>query len=173
MDATTTKTQNNTLFFYLLIFIGIVIILIYTLSFTKTLPVQVAVGKSGDSESLDLAIEDFLLRAETPPIELTNEQVAEITALYNDGIEFNNPNDPCQKLKLLSLKKLHKWIYQFKQRGFTVDKVKEIFEIGSRQTYSHPSGSNFTRIIHPDGSSIIVDFVNCVIWQIAPADFKF
>ncbi len=173
MEVTTTKNQNNALFFYLLILISVVAILIYTLNFTETIPVQMAAGKSDDSESFDLAIEDFLLRTETPPIELTNEQVEAITELYNDGIEFSNPNDPCQKLKLLGLKKLNKWVYQFKKRGFTVDKIKKILEIGSRQTHSHPSGSNFTRIIHPDGSSIIVDFVNCVIWQIAPADFKF
>jgi hypothetical protein len=101
-------------------------------------------------------------------------RAGEISALYSAGIEFNNdPNDPCQKLKLLGLKKLNKWVTQFKKRGFTVSKIKETLETGTRTTYNHLSGSNFTRIIHPDGSCIIVDFVNCVIWQIAPANFKF
>ena len=77
------------------------------------------------------------------------------------------------KTKIIGLKKVNKWIYQFKQRGFTANKIKEILEIGNRYTYSHPNGTHFTRIVHPDGTSIIVDFVDCVIWQIAPADFKF
>jgi hypothetical protein len=73
----------------------------------------------------------------------------------------------------LGLKKLNKWVQQFTKRGFTVDKVRATLETGTRATYSHPSGSNFTRIVHPDGSSVIVDFVDCIIWQLAPADFKF
>jgi hypothetical protein len=127
-----------------------------------------------DWESRDYSIEDFLLRTETPPFPLSSDQIQEITLLYNSGLEFNNdPNDPCSKLKLLGLKKLNKWINQFTQRGFTVEKIRQTLDVGIRNTYIHPSGSHFTRIIHPDGSSVIFDFVNCIIWQIAPADFKF
>jgi hypothetical protein len=127
-----------------------------------------------DWEKLDFAIEDFILRTETPEIELTSAQIDEITILYEDGLEFNNePEDPCKNLKLLGLKKLKRWVNQFKKRGFTVEKIREILKNGSRHSYVHPSGSNFTRIVHPDGTSIIVDFANCVIWQIAPSDFLF
>jgi len=127
-----------------------------------------------DWERLDIEISDFILHAETTEINLTEAQIAEISTLYDDGIEFSDdPNDPCKKLKLLGLKKLNKWVNQFNKRGFTVSKIRETIETGTRMTYSHPSGSNFTRIIHPDGSCIIVDFLECIIWQIAPADFKF
>ncbi|HMP26328.1 MAG TPA: hypothetical protein PKC76_19525 [Saprospiraceae bacterium] len=173
MKATTAKALTATNAFYFLVFAIVAIILMYVLNITTTFSIQ-GTGTNEVWESLDVAIENFLMRSETPPGDLSNEEIEEITIFYNDGIEFSNdPDEPCQKLKLLGLKKIDKWIHQFRNRVFTVDKIKEIMQIGSRYVYSHPSGSNFTRIVHPDGTSIIVDFVNCIIWQVAPAHFKF
>ncbi len=172
MSTLTTQSGKQFPFLLPLILLGLTIFLLLR---TMLQSVSVPLGSGiSDWESIDVSISDFLLRSEVPEIVLTTEQLDEISALYSAGIEFNNdPNDPCQKLKLLGLKKLNKWVTQFKKRGFTVSKIKETLETGTRTTYNHLSGSNFTRIIHPDGSCIIVDFVNCVIWQIAPANFKF
>lgn len=157
----------------LLLFVTSLIVYLFLIITQVSKPVPISPSISY-WESLDLSISDFILRSETPEITLTNEQVTEITALYNDGLEFgDDPNDPCQKLKLTGFKKLNKWINQFKQRGFTVSKIRETLKIGTRSVYNHRSGTNFTRIIHPDGSCIIVDFVDCLIWQIAPAHFIF
>lgn len=172
MSTLTTQSGKQFPFLLPLTLLGLTIFLLLR---TMLQSVSVPLGSGiSDWESIDVSISDFLLRSEVPEIVLTTEQLGEISALYSAGIEFNNdPNDPCQKLKLLGLKKLNKWVTQFKKRGFTVSKIKETLETGTRTTYNHLSGSNFTRIIHPDGSCIIVDFVNCVIWQIAPANFKF
>ena len=172
MSTLTTQSGKQFPFLLPLTLLGLTIFLLLR---TMLQSVSVPLGSGiSDWESIDASISDFLLRSEVPEIVLTTEQLGEISALYSAGIEFNNdPNDPCQKLKLLGLKKLNKWVTQFKKRGFTVSKIKETLETGTRTTYNHLSGSNFTRIIHPDGSCIIVDFVNCVIWQIAPANFKF
>ena len=172
MSTLTTQSGKQFPFLLPLVLLGLTIFLLLR---TMLQSVSVPLGSGiSDWESIDASISDFLLRSEVPEIVLTTEQLGEISALYSAGIEFNNdPNDPCQKLKLLGLKKLNKWVTQFKKRGFTVSKIKETLETGTRTTYNHLSGSNFTRIIHPDGSCIIVDFVNCVIWQIAPANFKF
>ena len=171
MMNTITVSKRRRLSFWGLALGGLVLLLVFTIS--RYMPVPLYEGAT-DWERMDASISDFLLRAETPEISLTNEQVDEITTLYEEGIEFNNdPNDPCRRLKLLGLKKLSKWVNQFKHRGFTVEKIKETLETGTRMVYNHRSGTNFTRIVHPDGSCIIVDFVDCVIWQIAPGDFKF
>lgn len=171
MSTITIPNKKNSPLLRLVALGGMTLLLLLTIR--QVVPAPLIVGVS-DWESLDVSISDFILRTETPEIPLTVEQIDEITALYNNGIEFNNnPNDPCRKLKLLGLKKLNKWVNQFKQRGFTVSRIRETLETGTRMTYNHPSGSSFTRIVHPDGSCIIVDFVDCVIWQIAPANFKF
>ena len=172
MDTLAPQKRGAAPFLLLLFLVGLMVTLFLIMNLRSN-PVPLNPTISG-WESLDLSIADFIVRSETPEINLTDEQVAEITTLYNDGLEFDdNPNDPCRKLKLTGFKKLNKWINQFKQRGFTVSKIRETLKIGTRSVYNHRSGTNFTRIIHPDGSCIIVDFVDCMIWQIAPAHFRF
>lgn len=100
MNTATTEARNNLTFSHLMILGGLIAVIIYLSIFTVSTFIP-AKANSHNWEELDLTIQDFLIRSEIPPIALTSEQEEEIKTFYNDGIEFNNPNDPCQKLKLL------------------------------------------------------------------------
>lgn len=127
---------------------------------------------------LSLLLLYYLVQAKVPKdaeITLTPTQVAEIEAAYTDGFEFNSNNEnPCERLKLQTYKKLGDWKRQFRRRGFTIEKIKDMLRTGRRETFAHPKTPNITRtkIFDDTGNWIIVDFVNCVIWQIAPSNFK-
>jgi|GEM_PF-4159867 hypothetical protein len=78
MNTTTIHTHSPSPFLYFFIFIGITVTLIYF--FTTTSEVTISSSTTHENwESLDLAIEDFLLRSETPPLTLTTEQLEDIT----------------------------------------------------------------------------------------------
>lgn len=172
MNSSITGDSKAVILLILILTLGIAGVILVLTGYQASSALSSA--SSSTWENLDFSIDDYLLQAESSEITLSAEQIDEISVLYNEGLDFSgDPEDPCQRLKLLGLKSINKWINQFSKRGFTVSKIRETLEIGTRMTYNHVSGSNFTRIIHPDGSCIIVDFVDCVIWQIAPANFKF
>ena len=108
-------------------------------------------------------------------IELSDSELMELDAAYNTGFDNPDPegNDPCERLRLLPYKKLSAWRKQFSKRGFTIQKIKDILRNGRREIHVHPEkGTAYTKIFDPSGNWIVVDFVDCVIWQVAPHNFK-
>lgn len=99
MSTLTTQSGKQFPFLLPLVLLGLTIfLLLRTMLQSVSVPLDSGIS---DWESIDVTISDFLLRSEVPEIVLTTEQLDEISALYSAGIEFNNdPNDPCQKLKL-------------------------------------------------------------------------
>ena len=113
----------------------------------------------------------------TPPaeaaIELNDAQLAELTEAYEHGFNNPEPDDPCTRLQLLPYKKLSAWRKQFRKRGFTMEKIKEMLAHGRRVPFTHPEkGVTYTKIFDAKGNWIVVDFVDCIIWQVAPYNFK-
>ncbi len=119
-----------------------------------------------------------ILHTSPPPeiaIELTDQQLTELTEAYNSGFDHPDPNqnDPCQRLQLLPYKKLSAWRKQFRKRGFTMEKIKDMLKNGRREPYTHPEkGVTYTKIYDRQGNWIVVDFLDCLIWQVAPYNFK-
>jgi NADH:ubiquinone oxidoreductase subunit 3 (subunit A) len=125
------------------------------------------------------SMEHNLLRATPPPdvaIELSEAELAELTEAYESGFDHPDPernDDPCERLQLLPFKKLKAWRKQFRKRGFTVAKIKDILKNGRREAFTHPEkGITYTKIYDQQGNWIVVDFVDCLIWQVAPYNFK-
>lgn len=115
--------------------------------------------------------------ATVPPpevaIELNEDQLSALADAYEHGISNPEPDDPCKRIKMLSGKQLSKWRRQFSRRGFTVAKVRELLRGGARSPHTHPTkGTTYTKITGPAGNWIIVDFVDCILWQVAPHNFK-
>lgn len=127
---------------------------------------------------LSLLLLYYLVQANVPKdaeITLTPTQITEIETAYTDGFELNSDNeDPCEKLKLQAYKKLSVWKRQFRRRGFTIEKIKKMLQTGRREYFAHPKTPEITRtkIFDDTGNWIVVDFVDCIIWQIAPSNFK-
>ena len=121
---------------------------------------------------------DLILRTTPPPevgIELTDAELLELESAYTSGFDHPDPgsNDPCERLRLLPYKKLSAWRRQFRRRGFTMGKVKELLRGGRREMYVDPEkGTRYTKIYDAAGNWIVVDFVDCLIWQVAPYNFK-
>ena len=117
-----------------------------------------------------------ILEATPPPeaaIELTDAQLVELTEAYEHGFNNPEPDDPCTRLQLLPHKKLSAWRKQFRKRGFTMEKIKEMLAHGRRVPFTHPEkGVTYTKIFDAKGNWIVVDFVDCLIWQVAPYNFK-
>lgn len=131
------------------------------------------------SDGLAISLEHHLLRTTPPPdiaIELSEVELAELTEAYESGFDHPDPegnNDPCERLRLLPFKKLKAWRKQFRKRGFTMDKIKDILKNGRREAFTHPEkGITYTKIYDQQGNWIVVDFVDCLIWQVAPYNFK-
>lgn len=127
---------------------------------------------------LSLLLLYYLVQAKVPKdaeINLTPDQITEIETAYSDGFEFNSDDeDPCEKLKLQTYKKLSAWKRQFRRRGFTIEKIRKMLQTGRREAFAHPKTPEITRtkIFDDTGNWIVVDFVDCIIWQIAPSNFK-
>lgn len=121
---------------------------------------------------------EFTLRAAPPPevaIELSDAQLRELTEAYEHGFDHPDPGgeDPCERLRLLPHKKLSAWRRQFRKRGFTMEKVRDMLRTGRREVYTHPTkGNRYTKIYDARGNWIVVDFVDCIVWQVAPYNFK-
>lgn len=129
-----------------------------------------------DAPAFDLLQESILLKTSPPSevaIELTEAQFAELEDAWLHGFDNPEPNDPCSRLKMLPFKKLTAWRKQFGKRGFTMEKVRNMLANGRREAFTHPEkGVTFTRIYDQQGNWIVVDFVDCLVWQVAPYNFK-
>lgn len=135
------------------------------------------IGQSVDHfNNFPLPMEGFILNTSPPDevaIELTNNQLLELEDAFENGFENPEPNDPCRRLQLLPFKKLSTWRQQFRKRGFTMGKVMDILANGRREAFTHPEkGVTFTKIFDRQGNWIVVDFVDCIVWQVAPYNFK-
>ncbi|MBK7407968.1 MAG: hypothetical protein IPJ40_07740 [Saprospirales bacterium] len=113
----------------------------------------------------------------TPPgevgIELTDAQLIALEDAYLHGFNNPEPNDPCKRLQMLPFKKLSAWRKQFCKRGFTMEKIKDMLANGRREAFTHPEkGVTYTRIFDRQGNWIVVDFMDCMVWQVAPYNFK-
>ncbi len=121
---------------------------------------------------------DMIIRTTPPPelgIELSEEQLSELASAYESGFDHPDPkkDDPCKRLQLLPYKKLSTWRKQFRKRGFTMEKIKHILQYGRREAYTHPEKAvPYTKIFDEQGNWIVVDFIDCIIWQVAPYNFK-
>jgi hypothetical protein len=129
-----------------------------------------------DTPAFDLLQESILLKTAPPAevtIELTDAQLADLEDAWLHGFDNPEPNDPCARLQMLPFKKLTAWRKQFSKRGFTMDKVRSMLANGRREAFTHPEkGVTFTRIYDQQGNWIVVDFVDCLVWQVAPYNFK-
>ena len=120
----------------------------------------------------------FYLPTSPPPevaIELSADELLALATAYEQGFDHPQPNgeDPCQRLRLLPYKKLSAWRQHFRKRGFTIQKIKNMLKSGRREIFVHPEkGTRYTKIFDPKGNWIVVDFVDCIIWQVAPHNFK-
>ncbi|MEN0005750.1 MAG: hypothetical protein AAF798_16500 [Bacteroidota bacterium] len=116
--------------------------------------------------------------AKPPPevaIQLTDAQLDVLRSAYESGFENPDPggDDPCERLLLLPYKKFSTWKRQFQKRGFTIEKVQSILKDGRREIFIHPEkGTRFTKIFDEVGNWIVIDFVDCILWQVAPHNFK-
>jgi len=120
---------------------------------------------------------DGIILKTSPPgevaIELTHVQLAELEDAFLNGFDNPEPNDPCRRLQLLPFKKLSAWRKQFSKRGFTMEKIRDMLASGRREAFTHPEkGVTYTKIFDRQGNWIVVDFVDCMIWQVAPYNFK-
>ena len=120
--------------------------------------------------------ESALLKTSPPTevaIELTDLQLAELEEACLNGFNNPEPNDPCTRLQMLPFKQLSTWKKQFRKRGFTMDKIKGMLSNGRREPFTHPEkGVTYTKIYDQQGNWIVVDFVDCLVWQVAPHNFK-
>lgn len=120
--------------------------------------------------------EGYILKTAPPEevaIELSDAQLVELEAAFENGFDNPEPNDPCQRLRLLPYKKLSTWRKQFGRRGFTMEKIRDMLANGRREAFTHPEkGLTYTKIFDPRGNWIVVDFVDCIVWQVAPYNFK-
>jgi len=108
-------------------------------------------------------------------IELDDAQLAALEQAYKQGFDHPQPDgeDPCERLRLLPYKKLSVWRKQFRKRGFTIEKIKDMLRDGRRELFVHPEkGTRYTKIFDPKGNWIVIDFVDCIVWQVAPHNFK-
>jgi hypothetical protein len=125
--------------------------------------------------SLPQPLEDVIFKTSPPPevaIDLTDAQLAELEEAFKQGFENPEPNDPCKRLQFLAYKKLSKWRKQFRKRGFTMEKIKDMLVNGKREAFTHPQkGVTFTKIYDNRGNWIVVDFVDCIVYQVAPYNF--
>ena len=127
---------------------------------------------------LGLLLPIFYLPTSPPPevaIELSADELLALATAYEQGFDHPQPDgdDPCQRLRLLPYKKLSAWRRQFRKRGFTIQKIKNMLKSGRREIFVHPEkGTRYTKIFDPKGNWIVIDFVDCVIWQVAPHNFK-
>lgn len=126
-----------------------------------------------------ISLSQYVQLRTSPPsdveIELSGADIAAITEAYQSGFDHPEPdgNDPCSRLQLLPHKKLSAWRKQFRKRGFTIGKIKDMLRTGRREVFVHPEkGTIFTKIYDPHGNWIVVDFIDCIIWQVAPYNFK-
>jgi hypothetical protein len=107
---------------------------------------------------------------------LSAAELAELREAYTQGFAHPEPGggeDPCERLRLLAGKKFKVWKRQFQRRGFTMAKVRHMLQHGRREPFTHPrKGTTFTKIYDAQGNWMVVDFVDCVLWQVAPSDFK-
>lgn len=133
---------------------------------------QLAKNSPSPSQSMD----GIVLKTSPPAevaIELTHVQLAELEDAFLNGFDNPEPNDPCRRLQLLPFKKLSAWRKQFSKRGFTMEKIRDMLVSGRREAFTHPEkGVTYTKIFDRQGNWIVVDFVDCVIWQVAPYNFK-
>lgn len=54
-----------------------------------------------------------------------------------------------------------------------MEKIRDMLRSGRREVYTHPvKGNRYTKIYDPKGNWIVVDFVDCIVWQVAPYNFK-
>ena len=128
--------------------------------------------------ALLLLLLSFLLPTRPPDevaIDLTEVQLLDLTTAYEQGFDHPDPeqDDACERLRLLPHKKLSAWKRQFQRRGFTMDKIRNMLRTGRREVSPHPTKDlTYTRIYDQQGNWIVVDFVDCIIWQVAPYNFK-
>ncbi len=137
------------------------------------------IGNNAPTENASLLLPEFTIVKTTPPpevaIELDETQLNALKEAYENGFDHPDPSgdDPCKRLQLLPHKKLSAWRKQFRKRGFTINKVKDMIINGRREPFTHPQkGVTLTKIFDDKGNWIVIDFIDCLIWQVAPHNFK-
>lgn len=155
---------------------GLLLLLLLTgtgLLFWQTLNLE-----TGNDYGEFILLERFIAKTAPPDdvaVELTGNQLQELAEAYDSGFDHPDPgnNDPCKRLQLLPHKKLSTWRKQFRKRGFTMEKIRDMLINGRRETFTHPQkGISYTKIFDEKGNWIVVDFIDCLIWQVAPYNFK-
>ena len=54
-----------------------------------------------------------------------------------------------------------------------MEKIRTMLANGRREAFAHPEKNvSYTKIFDTQGNWIVVDFVDCVVWQVAPNNFK-
>jgi hypothetical protein len=123
-------------------------------------------------------LEWHIYQTSPPPdvaIELSESQLDELQEAYESGFDHPDPEegDPCTRLQMLPYKKFSTWKKQFQKRGFTMEKIRKMLTKGRRELYTHPEkGVTYTKIFDTRGNWIVIDFVDCILWQVAPYNFK-
>lgn len=95
----------------------------------------------------------------------------------NVGIVVDLPVDQsmydCSRWYLNNHKPQEKWVSQFKDREFDLNKIRHIMQNGKPVRYVDPQNNDMIRIIDPEsGEWIIVNPITCEIYQVSPAHFK-
>ena len=126
---------------------------------------------------LSVAILGYVVHTRPPSdvgIELTSAQASSLDAAYRSGFPNPNDDDPCERLRMLPQKTLKVWRKQFRKRGFTVEKIQHMLKKGRRERFTHPQkpGTPKTKIYDEKGNWIVVDFADCILYQVAPHNFK-
>ena len=98
--------------------------------------------------------------------------VDEINTAMDTGITIPTTLNGCNNFRLKDFKTPGKWRMQFRKRGFTVQRVKDILQTGTRQTIIDKYGKQMLRITDPKtGDYIVINPLTCEIWHIAPFEF--
>jgi len=90
------------------------------------------------------------------------------------GSYFRPPDGgPQKKWRLKRFKSIEKWTAQFKERGYSTDRIQRILETCKPKPYTHPSKPSVNMKIIEDRSGwIIFEETEIVeVWQVAPKWF--
>lgn len=101
-----------------------------------------------------------------------DEPMPGIAEAIDTGITTTTALNGCNNFRLNDFKSPLKWSNQFKKRGFTLERVRDILQHGTKETYIDHLGKTMVRVTDPhSGDFIVIDPLDCKIWQIAPSTF--
>lgn len=96
----------------------------------------------------------------------------EINQAIEEGITLSTDLNGCNNYKLRDFKTPGKWRKQFRRRGFSVERIRQMLTGGRAISIVDPKGQSLVRVVDPATNDyLVIDPKTCEIWQVAPASF--